>query len=55
MKVVVLHGSFNKLTFKTNRKWVFSKSKLDFKIFLIQRFSKRVSILNVFILSHLLC
>jgi len=27
MKVGVLHGSFNKLTFKLDRMWVFNQSK----------------------------
>jgi hypothetical protein len=41
IKVDVLHGSSNKLTFKLDRKHVYSKSKFD--IFPIQRFFKRVT------------
>jgi hypothetical protein len=40
---VVLHGSLNKLMFKLNRKWIFSKSYFNFKIFLVWRFSKKVA------------
>jgi hypothetical protein len=43
IKVVVFHGSSNKLTFKLDKKRVFSKSKSNFRIFLIQRFFKRVA------------
>jgi hypothetical protein len=43
IKVDVLHGSSNKLTFKLDSKQVFSKSKSNLKIFPIQRFSKRVA------------
>jgi len=32
-----------KLTFKFNRKKIVNKSKSDFKIFPVQRFSKRVA------------
>jgi hypothetical protein len=56
MKVVVFHGSSNKLTFELNRIQILNKSKYDFRIFLGQRFFKRVVLLlNAFVLSHLLC
>jgi hypothetical protein len=43
IKVVLFHGSSNKLTFKLDRKRVFNESKFGFKIFLVQRFSKKVA------------
>ncbi len=52
IKVVVLHGSSNKLTFKLDRKHVFNKSKFDFKLlflngnilFIYLLFSRRITL-----------
>jgi hypothetical protein len=50
MKVVVFHGSSNKLTLELNRIWILNKSKYDFKIFIGRRFFKKVVfLLNVFV------